>query len=42
MAVGALADGVHGGRVAIRIQPIILGWIVIGDGLVVAVVNFLK
>lgn len=42
MAVGALAGGVLGGRVASRIQPIILRWIVIGVGLVVAVVYFMR
>jgi hypothetical protein len=42
MAVGALAGGVLGGRVASRIQPILLRWIVIGVGLVVAVIYFLR
>jgi len=42
MAVGALAGGVLGGRVASRIKPIILRWIVVSVGLVVAVVYFLK
>jgi uncharacterized protein len=42
MAVGALAGGVLGGRVATRIQPIVLRWIVIGVGLVVAVIYFLR
>jgi len=42
MAVGALAGGVLGGRVASRIKPIILRWVVVGVGLVVAVIYFLK
>ncbi len=42
MAVGALAGGVLGGRVAGRIKPIILRWIVIGVGLMVALVYFMR
>jgi uncharacterized membrane protein YfcA len=42
MAVGALAGGVLGGRVASRIQPIVLRWIVIAIGLVVAVIYYLR
>jgi uncharacterized membrane protein YfcA len=42
MAVGALAGGMLGGRVVTRIQPIVLRWIVIGVGLVVAVIYFLR
>jgi hypothetical protein len=42
MAVGALAGGVLGGRVASRIQPIVLRWIVIAVGLVVAAVYFVR
>jgi uncharacterized membrane protein YfcA len=42
MAVGALAGGVIGGRVASRIKPIVLRWIVVCVGLVVAVVYFIR
>jgi uncharacterized protein len=42
MAVGALAGGMLGGRVASRIQPIVLRWIVIAVGLVVAAVYFVR
>jgi len=42
MAVGALGGGVLGGRMAGRIMPIVLRWIVIGVGLVVAVVYFVR
>jgi uncharacterized protein len=42
MAVGALAGGVLGGRVASRIQPIVLRWIVIAVGLIVAIVYFAR
>jgi len=42
MAVGALAGGVFGGRMAGRIKPIVLRWIVIVIGLVVAVVYFIR
>jgi uncharacterized protein len=42
MAVGALAGGLLGGRVASRVQPIVLRWIVISIGLVVAVIYFLR
>jgi uncharacterized membrane protein YfcA len=42
MAVGALAGGVLGGRVASRIKPVILRWIVIAVGLVVAAVYFVR
>jgi uncharacterized protein len=38
MAVGALAGGVFGGRVASRIQPIVLRWIVVGVGVIVAII----
>ncbi len=42
MAVGALAGGVLGGRVASRLKPSILRWAVIAVGLVVAGVYFMK
>jgi len=42
MAVGALAGGMLGGRVASRIQPIVLRWIVVAIGLVVALIYFRK
>jgi uncharacterized membrane protein YfcA len=42
MAAGALAGGVLGGRVASRIKPIVLRWIVVFVGLVVAVVYFIR
>jgi len=42
MAVGALAGGVLGGRVASRIQPIVLRWIVIVIGVSVAIVYFVR
>jgi uncharacterized membrane protein YfcA len=42
MAIGALAGGVLGGRVASRIKPAVLRWIVIAVGLVVAVVYFVR
>jgi len=42
MAVGALAGGVLGGRVASRIKPIVLRWIVIAVGLVVAAIYFIR
>jgi len=42
MAVGALAGGVLGGRMAGRIKQVTLRWIVIGIGLLVAVVYFIR
>ena len=42
MAAGALGGGVLGGRLAGRIKPVVLRWIVIGVGLVVAGVYFVK
>ena len=42
MAVGALAGGVLGGRVAGRVQPIVLRWIVIAVGSIVALVYFVR
>ena len=42
MAVGALAGGVLGGRVASWIQPIVLRWIVIAVGLIVALIYFVR
>jgi len=38
MAAGALGGGVLGGRVATRIQPIVLRWIVIAVGVIVAII----
>jgi len=42
MAVCALAGGVFGGRVASRIKPVYLRWIVIAVGLSVAIVYFIR
>jgi uncharacterized protein len=42
MAGGALAGGVLGGRMAGRIRPVTLRWIVISIGLLVAVVYFVR
>ncbi len=42
MAVGALAGGMLGGKVASRIKPIILRWIVIAVGLVVSGIYFAR
>jgi len=42
MAVGALAGGVLGGGVASRIKPIVLRWIVIAVGLIVAIIYFVR
>jgi uncharacterized membrane protein YfcA len=42
MAVGALTGGVLGGRLAGRVKPSTLRWIVIGIGLVVAVIYFVR
>ncbi len=42
MAVGALAGGSLGGRLAGRIKPATLRWIVVGVGVVVAVIYFLR
>jgi len=42
MAVGALTGGVLGGRVASRIKPAILRWIVIAVGCIVALIYFVR
>jgi hypothetical protein len=42
MAVGALAGGVLGGRVASRIEPIVLRLIVIAVGVIVAIIYFVR
>ncbi len=42
MAVGALAGGVLGGRVASRLKPSVLRWAVVAIGLVVAGIYFTK
>lgn len=42
MAAGALAGGVLGGRMAGRIKPVTLRWIVISIGLMVAAVYFIR
>jgi uncharacterized membrane protein YfcA len=42
MAVGALGGGVLGGRLAGSIKPVILRWIVISIGLVVAIAYFIR
>jgi uncharacterized protein len=42
MAIGALGGGVLGGRFAGRIKPIVLRWIVIAIGFLVAVVYYVR
>ena len=42
MSVSALVGGVIGGKVASRIKPIILRWIVIAVGLIVSLVYFIR
>lgn len=42
MAVCALAGGATGGKLAGKINPSVLRWVVVGIGLIVAVVYFLK
>ena len=42
MAVGALIGGALGGRLAGRIKPAVLRWIVVGVGVVVAVIYFVR
>ena len=42
MAVGALLGGNLGGRVAGRVKPAVLRWLVVGIGVVVAVIYFIK
>ena len=42
MAVGALIGGALGGRLAGRIKPAVLRWIVVGIGVVVAVIYFVR
>ncbi len=42
MAIGALLGGALGGRLAGRIKPAVLRWLVVGVGLVVAVIYFVK
>jgi uncharacterized membrane protein YfcA len=42
MAVGALGGGVLGGRLAGRIKPLVLRWVVIVVGLVVAAIYFAR
>ncbi len=42
MAGCALAGGMVGGRLAGRINPIVLRWVVVGIGIVVAVIYFVK
>ena len=42
MAVGALAGGVLGGRLAGRIKPSMLRWTVVTIGLIVAIIYFVR
>ncbi len=42
MSVSALAGGVIGGRLASRIKPIVLRWIVVAVGLAVSIVYFVR
>lgn len=42
MAICALLGGNLGGRLAIRVKPAVLRWLVVGLGLVVAVIYFFK
>ena len=42
MTVGALAGGVLGGRVASRIKPAVLRWMVVTTGLIVAIIYFMR
>jgi uncharacterized protein len=42
MTLGSLAGGVLGGRVASRIKPTVLRWIVIAIGLIVAIIYFVR
>ncbi len=42
MTVGSLAGGVLGGRVASRMKPAVLRWIVITVGLIVAIIYFVR
>jgi hypothetical protein len=41
MAVCALLGGFAGGKLAGRIRPILLRWIVVGIGIVVAILYFI-
>ena len=42
MAVCALLGGMAGGKLAGKISPVVLRWLVVGIGIVVAVIYFLK
>jgi uncharacterized membrane protein YfcA len=42
MAVGAVAGGVLGGRLASRIQPVALRWIVVAIGIVIAIIYLVR
>lgn len=42
MAIGALGGGVLGGRLAGRIKPVVLRWVVIAIGLIVAAIYFVR
>lgn len=42
MMIGALAGGALGGRLAGKIPPVMLRWIVVGIGVVVAVIYFIR
>jgi len=42
MTVGALGGGVLGGRMASRIKPAVLRWMVVTTGLIVAIIYFVR
>jgi uncharacterized membrane protein YfcA len=42
MAVGALIGGVLGGRLAGRIKPSTLRWTVVGIGVVISIIYFMR
>jgi len=42
MAVSALLGGAAGGRLAGRVNPTVLRWIVVGIGLTVSVIFFIQ
>lgn len=42
MAVGALAGGALGGRLAGRIRPVTLRWVVVTIGIIIAVIYFIR
>jgi uncharacterized membrane protein YfcA len=42
MAVGALIGGVLGGRLASRVKPQTLRWVVVSIGIVVSIIYFVR